>query len=153
MCILYVLFLSAKSANLMLSFLSLDTLCRISKNKSEKPSSRQWSFLLLMLLSRLVQEPDLRWIIYWMQKGCCRTKQKKETRGSKGRRVYTSIGEMWEMFVGFILQSHRNRSTIYSLKREINGSMVLMFEFLLIFIKEREIDGFKILIIHFPPDF
>lgn len=60
MCILYVLFLSAKSANLMLSFLSLDTLCRISKNKSEKPSSRQWSFLLLMLLSRLVQEPDLR---------------------------------------------------------------------------------------------
>lgn len=67
--------------------------------------------------------------------------------------MYTSIGEMWEMFVGFILQSHRNRSTIYSLKREINGSMVLMFEFLLIFIKEREIDGFKILIIHFPPDF
>lgn len=30
--------------------------------------------------------------------------------------------------------------------------MVLMFVFLLIFIKEREIDGFKILIIHFPPD-
>lgn len=60
MYILYVLFLSAKSANLILSFLSLDTLCRISKNKSEKPSSPQWSFLLLMLLSRLVQEPDLR---------------------------------------------------------------------------------------------